>query len=226
VSDRKDGSGFSLPEVTEDVFQGLGRPLVGVLGAVEVGVVEEHNSPGGQIVYDPAGDALRSGELAPVLAPGGPEEGLEGSGSRFLQAGRAVDAIGRAVKGRSGSRGLLDGIDPAGVVLGEVARAPAELKCVVVSVEGNDVTLGLDAPEELGSLRDLLTDYEERGPGPVGSEEGEDLGSALGMGAVVEGEHDSGAVDPARELQGSGGAEVDGGEEVTDHEDLWTEIDL
>ena len=143
-----------------------------------------------------------------------------------LQAVRAVDAVGRAVKGGGLVCGVLDGGYAARVVVGQGLGAPAELQCVAVAVEGDEVAFGLDSRDQLGPALRLLTDHEERGPGVVGSEEIKDLGGALGMRAVVESEGDAGLCEAPRELERRGGSGIDGCEDVGDHGDVWMQMTL
>ena len=79
----------------------------------------------------------------------------------------------------------------AGEILGELPGAEAQLQPMAIGVQGHGVAGGDDLGRQRRAPPDLLTDQEERRPGPLGGEDLEHRRRALRVGPIVKGERDS-----------------------------------
>lgn len=160
-------------------------------GAVEVRIVKEDHIAAIELPGGPGGDPLGGCELAPILAPAGPEQGFQARGSGRVEAGGTVDAIRRPVPGRRDAHGILDHPGAPLQIGRDLGSRHAELKAVPVAVEGHEMSSAVNPGRQLRATLDLLADEEEHGRQPRPGEDLEHGRRAFGVRAVVEGERDS-----------------------------------
>lgn len=114
---------------------------------------------------------------------------------------RAEDAVRGPVQGRAHARCLADRLHSAREVVGDSRDAPPQEQRVTVAVHGYLVARGHDLARERGPPHDLLADEEERGGRPPARELLENRGRSRRVRAVVEGDRNGLAIDPAVETQ-------------------------